>query len=163
AHALGIVHRDIKPDNVLLIPQNHGSDLVKVLDFGIAKVYDGEAEVKNYTPTKTGIVLGTPQYLSPEQARGEDGPDGESTDHLPPPGIGCGSGRRHRRTFCRPPAPQFRTAATKGSSRRSATRPNQGHGIHRRNRCPNADKKEKEDAVDGDRGRSRCTSSCHLG
>src|SRR4051812_32011096 len=73
AHALGIVHRDIKPDNVLLIPQADGSDLVKVLDFGIAKVYDGDAEVKNYTPTKTGIVLGTPQYLSPEQARGEKG------------------------------------------------------------------------------------------
>jgi len=73
AHTLGIVHRDIKPDNILLIPQAGGSDLVKVLDFGIAKVYDGEAEVKNYTPTKTGIVLGTPQYLSPEQASGERG------------------------------------------------------------------------------------------
>jgi eukaryotic-like serine/threonine-protein kinase len=70
AHALGIVHRDIKPDNVVLVPQADGSDLVKVLDFGIAKV-TGEDSGISAQLTSTGMVLGTPHYLSPEQARGK--------------------------------------------------------------------------------------------
>jgi len=71
AHELGIVHRDIKPENILLIAQPDGSDLVKVLDFGIARVNGELADVAaGHTPTRTGIILGTPQYVSPEQAKG---------------------------------------------------------------------------------------------
>ena len=61
AHALGIVHRDIKPHNILLAPDG----TVKVTDFGIAR-----AEMLA-TMTATGVVMGTPHYMSPEQARGE--------------------------------------------------------------------------------------------
>jgi serine/threonine protein kinase len=71
AHELGIVHRDIKPENILLVPQADGSDLVKVLDFGIARLTGESASLEaGHTPTRTGIILGTPQYVSPEQAKG---------------------------------------------------------------------------------------------
>ena len=74
AHGLGIVHRDIKPENILLVPQADGSELVKVLDFGIARVATDAADpAATHTPTRTGIILGTPQYVSPEQARGVKG------------------------------------------------------------------------------------------
>ena len=74
AHELGITHRDIKPDNILMVTEEDGSELVKVLDFGIAKVREGAMDLGGgYTPTKTGMVVGTPQYISPEQAMGKQG------------------------------------------------------------------------------------------
>jgi serine/threonine-protein kinase len=67
AHHAGLVHRDLKPDNVFIGEQD-GEELVKVLDFGIAKATDLMA--MNVDPTRTGALLGTPFYMSPEQAQG---------------------------------------------------------------------------------------------
>jgi hypothetical protein len=68
AHAAGIIHRDIKPDNIFLAHSNDDdAGLVKVLDFGIAKFAVGP---NDHGATRTGTVLGTPLYMSPEQARG---------------------------------------------------------------------------------------------
>ncbi len=74
AHALGITHRDIKPDNILLVREGDNPEQVKVLDFGIAKVREGAFDAgSGFSATKTGVVVGTPQYLSPEQAMGKHG------------------------------------------------------------------------------------------
>jgi cytochrome c-type biogenesis protein CcmH/NrfG len=70
AHGLGIVHRDLKPDNVMVTKDRDGQDCVKVVDFGIAKGADAGAGGKKVT--KTGIVVGTPEYMSPEQLSGEE-------------------------------------------------------------------------------------------
>jgi serine/threonine protein kinase len=68
AHEVGLVHRDLKPDNILLVPTREGGDLVKVVDFGIAKAADDNNSQK---VTKTGHVIGTPDYMSPEQFAGD--------------------------------------------------------------------------------------------
>ncbi len=67
AHDMGIVHRDLKPDNIMVARHRDGSDFVKVVDFGIAKAADNEAQ----KVTKTGFVVGTPDYMSPEQLAGD--------------------------------------------------------------------------------------------
>lgn len=74
AHDLGIVHRDLKPDNIMVITQR-GKDTVKVVDFGIAKAVGAEGGSQKVT--KTGFVVGTPEYMSPEQLSG-DPVDGRS-------------------------------------------------------------------------------------
>ncbi len=67
AHDAGIVHRDLKPDNIMVAKNRDGSDLVKVVDFGIAKASSSDAQ----NVTKTGMVVGTPEYMSPEQLVGD--------------------------------------------------------------------------------------------
>ncbi|HSC86959.1 MAG TPA: serine/threonine-protein kinase, partial [Polyangiaceae bacterium] len=74
AHDLGIVHRDLKPENVILQPLRRGGDFVKVVDFGLAKL---RADVPGPSVTSPGIVCGTPDYMAPEQGRG-DNIDGRS-------------------------------------------------------------------------------------
>jgi endoglucanase len=68
AHRAGIVHRDLKPQNLFVCRREDGTDLLKVLDFGIAKL---EATDSQSAVTRTGTMLGTPFYMSPEQARGD--------------------------------------------------------------------------------------------
>jgi len=72
AHGNGIVHRDLKPDNTYLsvVPNQRDELTVKVLDFGIAKLLSGGDKSGAGTPTRTGSLIGTPLYMSPEQCRG---------------------------------------------------------------------------------------------
>jgi hypothetical protein len=67
AHAKGLVHRDLKPDNIFLQTVHGEADFVRVLDFGIAKSLSGDTAADM---TSTGAIIGTPRYMSPEQARG---------------------------------------------------------------------------------------------
>jgi hypothetical protein len=71
AHEAGIIHRDLKPDNVMLSTRGKVEDVVRVLDFGIAKLRDDQGGVTAMPMTKAGDLLGTPQYMAPEQIRGE--------------------------------------------------------------------------------------------
>lgn len=73
AHEQGVIHRDLKPENIFLVTGHNGEETVKILDFGIAKMSGGQGDGDKLT--KTGVVFGTPKYLSPEQALGD------SVDH----------------------------------------------------------------------------------
>ena len=75
AHQRKIIHRDIKPDNVFLVLEKGQRDLVKVVDFGIAKLTASGLDVQR---TSAGVVMGTPAYMSPEQAEGAAELDGRS-------------------------------------------------------------------------------------
>jgi eukaryotic-like serine/threonine-protein kinase len=68
AHKAGVIHRDLKPENLFVCRRSDGSDLVKIVDFGIAKLQASDA---GNAVTRTGGMLGTPSYMSPEQARGD--------------------------------------------------------------------------------------------
>jgi serine/threonine-protein kinase len=68
SHEHGIIHRDMKPENVYLITRGANVDFVKVLDFGLAKLTQGDEKVSH--KTRTGSVMGTPYYMSPEQCEG---------------------------------------------------------------------------------------------
>ncbi len=75
AHGGGIVHRDLKPDNIFVVPDPAvtGGERIKILDFGIAKLVGDESS--DHSRTQTGVIMGTPMYMSPEQCRNAGGVD----------------------------------------------------------------------------------------
>ena len=83
AHAKGVIHRDLKPDNIYLIRRAGTGDYVKILDFGLAKLLSG-TEGQNHK-TSSGSVLGTPHYMAPEQCEGRLNVDGRADLYS----VGC--------------------------------------------------------------------------
>jgi eukaryotic-like serine/threonine-protein kinase len=71
AHSVGVIHRDLKPENILLTQQGGLKDFPKVLDFGLAKIQESKPRPGSMVLTREGMVFGTPEFMSPEQARGE--------------------------------------------------------------------------------------------
>jgi serine/threonine protein kinase len=71
AHKLGVIHRDMKPSNIMLVNQGDKEDVVKVVDFGVAKIASSENDMDQQRLTTTGEIFGSPVYMSPEQCIGE--------------------------------------------------------------------------------------------
>jgi hypothetical protein len=71
AHDAGVIHRDLKPDNIFLIERGGSRDFVKLLDFGVAKLTNDQLDQASAHRTSAGLVVGTPDYMSPEQAYGQ--------------------------------------------------------------------------------------------
>ncbi|MEZ4433026.1 MAG: serine/threonine-protein kinase [bacterium] len=71
AHSVGVVHRDLKPENVFITRTTSGDELVKVLDFGLAKILNPAESAAALVQTADGALMGTPYYMAPEQVRGE--------------------------------------------------------------------------------------------
>src|SRR5262249_28083437 len=78
AHAAGIIHRDLKPQNLFLTTRIDGRPFVKVLDFGISKLTASASSGENLSLTKTTAVMGSPNYMSPEQLRSSRNVDARS-------------------------------------------------------------------------------------
>lgn len=78
AHKKGIVHRDLKPSNIFLVESPDGDEELKILDFGVAKLFSPDGEVNMADATRDGVLLGTPAFMSPEQIEGSN--VGPSTD-----------------------------------------------------------------------------------
>jgi serine/threonine protein kinase len=70
AHDNGVIHRDLKPENVFVVKDHDGAELLKLFDFGIAKIVDEVEEETSQPLTRLGLVFGTPHYMSPEQSTG---------------------------------------------------------------------------------------------
>jgi serine/threonine protein kinase len=85
AHGHGIIHRDLKPANIMLVERRQADEQVRVCDFGIAKSTMPGPSRADSMLTVRGLVCGTPEYMAPEQARGQDRPVCGGGDHAPTP------------------------------------------------------------------------------
>src|SRR6185369_4887835 len=77
AHEAGIIHRDLKPDNVFIVDRDDDQVFAKIVDFGVSKI-SRKGAARSTTITQEGTVLGTPLYMSPEQAQAQADVDGRS-------------------------------------------------------------------------------------